>query len=166
MAFKCIRKLVVVMMELLILILLKVQANDFAHTSFCPSSHPIVFPYFSKLDKVQNNVLAPTSSFFSLHCPSFILNHLNWMKIKKQYTCIAKQIKFCEEKHTHNILEFGSCIWSHHLACTEEHLPDMNVMADICVLNCVEHPSDIGSYVKECYEKHFKDSDVVYAQNS
>jgi hypothetical protein len=49
---KYIRKLILGIMELLIFNLLKVQANDFAPTSFHPSSLPIMLLDFSKVDKV------------------------------------------------------------------------------------------------------------------
>jgi hypothetical protein len=62
MASKSFKKLmVVIMMELLILILLKVQANDLARISFPPFSPPIQLHRFSELDKVQINNLAPTT---------------------------------------------------------------------------------------------------------
>lgn len=41
------------MMELFILILLDVQANDHAPTSFCPSSFPIPLPYSSEVDEAK-----------------------------------------------------------------------------------------------------------------
>jgi hypothetical protein len=47
MACKSIKKLTLVMMKLLILILLKVQANNLAHISFHPSSPPRLLPHYS-----------------------------------------------------------------------------------------------------------------------
>ena len=90
MAYKCIRKFVSVMMELLILILLKVQGNDLAHTSF--------YHYFSELNKVQNNIFAPNSfsnSPLPILCPELDEDQ------ETIYTCIANKIKVCEEKQSH-----------------------------------------------------------------
>jgi hypothetical protein len=54
MARKCIRKLILVLMELLIIpILVQVlHANDLATTSLGPSSLPILLPQFSELDNI------------------------------------------------------------------------------------------------------------------
>ena len=61
MACKCIGKLIVVTTELLIHILLKVQANDFVRVSFRPLSPSIMHHYFSRLDKIQTNGHVSTS---------------------------------------------------------------------------------------------------------
>jgi hypothetical protein len=84
---KCIRKLMVVMMELLILILLKARANNHGHMSFPPSSSPIQLPHFSELNKVQTNNFASTSvSVSQLRImPSCILTSLNLINFKEQY---------------------------------------------------------------------------------
>lgn len=50
MVTKCVRKVMLVVMELLILILLSVQVNDLAHISSSPSSSPVPAPYSSELD--------------------------------------------------------------------------------------------------------------------
>lgn len=49
---KCIRKLLLVMMEFLILILVQVHANVLVPTTFGPSSFPIPLPDFTELDQV------------------------------------------------------------------------------------------------------------------
>jgi hypothetical protein len=49
--------MVVIDKELLIIILLKVQANDDGHISFPPSSTPIQLPHFFEFDKVQTKGL-------------------------------------------------------------------------------------------------------------
>jgi hypothetical protein len=61
MACKCIRKLLLATIELPILFLLRVQANDLTHISFHPSSPLTLLPLVSKLDKVQTNNLATTT---------------------------------------------------------------------------------------------------------
>lgn len=53
---KCVRKIIVGMMELLILLAIAVQANKPTSSSFCPLvCTPI--PHFSKLDKVQGPLI-------------------------------------------------------------------------------------------------------------
>ena len=51
MVSKCVRKFMLVMMELLILILLSVQANNYGPTSFFLSLPPILPPSSSELDE-------------------------------------------------------------------------------------------------------------------
>lgn len=97
MACKCIKKLMVMMMDLLILILLQVQANELAHISFHPSSPPVMHPYFSELDNVQTNDICPTS-----FCPSPLpimyprSSELDEVK-RTLHTCLAEEYKACEE---------------------------------------------------------------------
>ncbi|XP_062150098.1 uncharacterized protein LOC133858642 [Alnus glutinosa] len=50
---KLVRKLMLAMMELFILILLDVQANDLALTSLSMSSPPIIFPYSFEVDEAE-----------------------------------------------------------------------------------------------------------------
>ena len=72
MACKCIRKLTLVMMELLIFLLIKVQANNLVHPSFSPSRLPILYPHFShfsEFDEVQGTI----------------------------HTCFASEIEDCEK---------------------------------------------------------------------
>jgi hypothetical protein len=111
MALKCIRKFSVVMIELLILIILKVQANDLAHFSFHLSSAPIQLSYFSKLDKVQNHVLAPTSLSLS---PIPIIYHPHFTKLDEVqetiHTCLANKIRACEGMHRHGTNTVRICI--------------------------------------------------------
>jgi hypothetical protein len=57
MACKFIRKLMLMMMELFILVLLKVQANDLSYISLHPSSPPTLPPHVPKLDKVKLMIL-------------------------------------------------------------------------------------------------------------
>ena len=98
MACKCIRKLVVVVTELLILILLQVQSNDLVYASFHSFSHPIQHSHFSKLDKVQTNDLYFTSFCLSSHCPYCILTLQNLMKFKEQYIhALQRKLKFVKQ---------------------------------------------------------------------
>lgn len=61
MACKFIRKLMLMMMGLFILVLLKVQASDLSYIDLHPSSPPTLPPHVPKLDKVQTNDRAPMS---------------------------------------------------------------------------------------------------------
>lgn len=54
---KCVRKIIVGMMELLILLAIAVQANKPTSSSFCPSLVCTPIPHFSKLDKVQGPLI-------------------------------------------------------------------------------------------------------------
>jgi hypothetical protein len=56
MARKFMRKVMVVMMDLIIIILVEVQANDLTSISFLPASLLISLPLLSKPDKVQGLV--------------------------------------------------------------------------------------------------------------
>jgi hypothetical protein len=155
MACKCISKLMVVMMELLILILLKVQANDPAHISFRPSSPSTMLPYFSELDKD----LAPTSFSSS---PLLILDPQSFEldKVKRtMYNCLEDKIKNCEKKGAQGTLEFEECILKAHRKCLIRHRyrKKMTYESSHCLLNCFEHRShEIGACFLECYEKYFK----------
>lgn len=55
MARKCIRTLILVIMELLLPILVQVRAIDLAPTSYGPSSLPVPLSDFSELDEVEKN---------------------------------------------------------------------------------------------------------------
>jgi hypothetical protein len=165
MACKCIRKLVVVMMELLILFLLKVQANNLAHTSFRPSSHPIQLSYFSKLDKVQNNILAPTS--FSPSPLPILYHHSTELDEVQETmrTCVDKKMRVCEETHPYDTMKFKSCIVIGHIDCLLKHPHISPLKYYLCAVDCFEHSTVMMSCIKECHEKHLKDQDVVSAQN-
>jgi hypothetical protein len=156
MACKCIRKLMVVMMEFLILILLKVQANDLAHISFHPSSAPTMLPYFSELDKVQNNDFAPTSFSPSplpiLDPQSFELDIFK----KTFYKCLEGKIKICEETSAQGTFELKECIWKGHTKCLIKHRRRMTFWSLHCLLDCFEYRSyEIGACVLECYKIYF-----------
>lgn len=57
MAVKCIKILVLVMIELVIFILLSVHANDGAPISFFSSPPPIILLYFLELDNIVYNTI-------------------------------------------------------------------------------------------------------------
>jgi hypothetical protein len=168
MACKCIRKLMLVIMELLILILLKVQANDLAQISFHSSSPSALLSYFRKLDKVQTKDISPTS-----FCPSplpimyphcFELDEIQGTI----HTCVTDdEIKFCEIKWPHRRIGFQFCIISAYTKCWLSHHVEQKMTTEhiLCVHDCVKHRSDIGTCCNECNERHSKThSDVVYTQ--
>jgi hypothetical protein len=71
MARKCFRQLRVAMMDLVILLLIQVQANDLTSTSFHPSSLPIPLPHPSELDIMRGPL----------------------------YDCISLKLEDCEKQH-------------------------------------------------------------------
>jgi hypothetical protein len=71
MVMKCVRKLWLVMMGLLIHTLIYVQANGLAPFSFYPSSPPILFPYSPKVDEAPR---------------------------PKMHKCLTNVVKRCESK--------------------------------------------------------------------
>jgi hypothetical protein len=157
-----------VIMELLILILLKVQANELAQISFHSSSLSALLPYFHKLDKVQTKDIFPTS-----FCPSPLpIMYPHSSKLDEIqgtiHTCLANEIKLCEIKWQHRMIGFQFCIISTYTKCWLSHHGGEKMTYEhlFCVQNCVKHRRDIGTCCKECYERHFKThTDVVYTQN-
>jgi hypothetical protein len=116
----------VVISELLILTLLNMQANDLPHISFRPSSPPIMLSYLYELHKVQNNDLAPASSFPSplpiLYPHSFELDNVK----ATIHTCLAFEIKVCEEESNSGTFEEGTfelkyCLVQAHAKCLKRH---------------------------------------------
>jgi hypothetical protein len=109
MACKYIRKPMLVMVELLILILLKVQANDFAHISFHPSSPPTPVPHFSKLDKIKTNDFVSTS-FCPSPLPILYPYSSELDKVQETMrTCIEDEINICYK--TFLIQSFSNVDW-------------------------------------------------------
>jgi len=170
MAWKCIGKHMVVMLELLIHILLKVQANDLAYISFHPSSPPIMNPHFSRIHKVQTNGRAPTSfgpSRLSLMYPhSSKLDEVT----KTLHTCLKDEIKVCEDtwEHVHT-RKFISCLVRSNRKCLKEYGARLGVTCSECLLDCQQKKSKIGACLLTCFESHLKHrekpSDVIYTQN-
>ena len=116
MAYKCIRKLVVVM-ELLTLILLKVQANDLIHIFFPPSSLPIQLPNFSKLDKVQTNELALLPNMYHHSYELDEVQESNWLP------CFKDKIKHCQRTWPTNTKEFRVCVIRDMELCLDHTFP-------------------------------------------
>jgi hypothetical protein len=110
MACKCIRKLMVVMMQLLIFILLKVQANDFSHNNFRPSSPHTTLHHFSQLDKVQTNDFIPTS--FSPSSRLIMDPHSSEFDEVKgsENRCLEDIIRACDDTKPHGSAALKICI--------------------------------------------------------
>jgi hypothetical protein len=174
MACKCIKNLMVVMIKLFIIILLKVQANDLANIPFHPSAPLTLVLHFPKLDKVQTNDLASTTCCPSPmpipHTPSSEHDEVQ----RTIHTCFDNEIKVCEKKwplheffknHLENFIE---CSIVGHAKCwSNRHTKEVMTPKHLsCVIDCVKYRTDVATCFKECYERHIeKHSDVVYAQN-
>ena len=88
---KFMRKLVVVLLDLVILVLIEVQANDMASTSFHTSSLPISLPFPFKLDNEQ----LPFSICFEEkieECKKTVVHHLD------QQLCVVVGFSNCERR--------------------------------------------------------------------
>jgi hypothetical protein len=187
---KCIGKVILVIMELLIPILVQVHANDLASTSFGPSSLPIHVSDVFELDKVQGPM----------------------------EECLRPQIKYCKrERWLHEdqglydrCIHYSFLNCMHHIRGNEDptmtplikmctgdcaRKQELNIHIQACLLKCYEdyiqnlpkiynehieypattygkpikNPSKISQKLTGCIKKflkHFtKNSDVVYAQN-
>jgi len=148
MATKCVRKLRLIMMELLILILLGAQANDLAPTSLSPSSSLIMSPYSSELDNHGEMHLCLTLGI--CHCSHF---KTTWPRLDATYEpCIAatffrcfKHIKIFEDPIMIPII--FNCVKT---KCEPLHEKSTHMVR--CLLKCL-------------YKHVASSSDVTYLQN-
>jgi hypothetical protein len=172
MAWKCIGKRhMVVMLELLIHILLKVQANDLVHISFRSSSPPIINPqYFSRIHKVETNGRASTS--FGPYSLPFLYPHSSKLDevTKTLHSCLKDEIKGCVDtwEHVHT-RKFILCLVRDNRKCLKEYDARLDVTCSECLLDCQKKKSKIGACFLTCFERHLKHhekpSDVIYTQN-
>jgi hypothetical protein len=154
MVAKCVKKLVLVMMELLILIFLSVQANDCAPISFYLSPPPILPQYSFKLDY-----------YGPLH---------QCLRLGVEFHCASIKSTWPFPDFAYEI-----CISSTFYQCLANNImqekPGVFVITKSCVkANC--HPKlkirashrRSASYVScllECYKKYvMKPSNVIYTQ--
>jgi hypothetical protein len=146
MASKCIKKIMLVMMKFLILIILKVQANNLSSTSFSPSALPVLYPQSSKLDEVKPTI----------------------------HTCFANGIKGCEKTwplhnlFIHHVLGFESCLIKVHIIrWVKQHAKEeMNEEHFECIVRCAINHSNIKPCFTKCYEEHIESHiDAIYIQN-
>jgi hypothetical protein len=148
--FQCIRKLMIVMMELVILILLKVQANHLL-PSFCP----IRLHHFFELDKVQTQLPI-------IYPHSFGLDEVQGM----MHTCVVDLIKVCQET-SQQIYGYGFCIFHGFEECVHPHGQSIIQESYNFLLHCLAHAE--WSELQSCYlslaKKLAKDSNVLYAES-
>jgi len=153
MATKCGQNFLLVMMELLILILLNVQANDLVPTLFFPSSPPNLLPYSFDLDEAKG----------ALH------------------NCLTKEIEDCSHvkktwpftdfTYQHCIkLRFGHCM----ILAVFSNDPYYFIMDDCISTTCKPEMKENKPYYRssaifvncllKCYEERIKNpSDVIYS---
>ena len=173
MARNVLENFMLVMVESLILILLKVQANDLAHIYFHPSSPPTLVPHFSKLDKVQTIDFVPAS-----FCPSPLpILYPYSSKLDKvqgiMHTFFEDEINICNKRYLHRRFSkiyrfiFKTCVTYGFARCLEKIAQiQITVQHFDCLRNCLKHRNDLATCFTECYEKPInKQLDVVYTQN-
>jgi len=147
---KCVRNLPVLIMEVLILIVLNVQANDLASTSFYPSSPPILLPYSFELDRAKGDI----------------------------HECLTNEIEGCKSSKTtwpSSDIKYSYCIFRSFKKCLNEfpRHPIMRPIIKDCFLVCAikleteqRYIAGFTSCLLKCYEEHVKKpSDVIYMQN-
>jgi hypothetical protein len=152
-----------VIVELLIHIFLKVQANDLASISFHRSSSLNLLAHFSKLDKVQTNVFTPFT-FSPSPLPILYPYSSELDKVLGiMHTRFENDIKVCEKdypKHRSSNSQwhlFKYCVIGKFTSCLKKHThpwSEFTVQHFNCVVNCIKHRSDLGACLTECFEKH------------
>jgi hypothetical protein len=140
----------IVMMELVILILLKVQANHLL-PSFCP----IRLRHFFELDKVQTQLPI-------IYPHSFGLYEVQGM----MHTCVVDLIRVCQET-SQQIYGYGFCIFHGFEECAHPHGQSIIQESYNFLLHCLAHAE--WSELQSCYlslvKKSAKDSNVLYAKS-
>jgi hypothetical protein len=147
------KKLMLVMIELLILIFLSVQAGDCAPISFYLSPPPMLPPYSLKLD-----YYGPLQQCLELgiesHCASI---KSTWPFPDFEYEiCISATFYHCLANNIHEVPSVISIIKN----CVKTNChPKLKIKASH------RRSASYVSCLLECYEKHFmKPLDVIYAQ--
>jgi hypothetical protein len=129
MAWKCIRILIVVMMESLMLIL-EVQSNGLAPTSFSPSAWPIRYVHSSKLDR-DEETLYKCFIDWEKQC------HGAWIDPYRSFRdCIVLGATICMELTKEE--EKSSPIYKCFEECQENRGPRRFVRSN-CYFTCLEH---------------------------
>jgi hypothetical protein len=130
------RKLIVAMMELVILIVIEVKANNLFSTSLNPPSLPIPLPNPSKLDNVE--------SLF--------------------HTVLKKELAKCEKFEKRKEFEENArCILKSFFHCFRQPLHSNDRayhIADECLLKCekkITHTIHYANCVLECYEDRYQE---------
>jgi hypothetical protein len=151
MVTKIVKKLTSMMMGLLILILLRVHANDLAPTKFYMSSPPISLPYSSRIDEAKRPIK------------------------RLMHNCLAKVVKACElHKKTWPLadLRYQICISEGFGKCFIHVINgEYSRMFRDCIMTEGNRILAYGSKARvscllDCYEQHMKmHSDVIQMQN-
>jgi hypothetical protein len=133
MAWKCIRTLMLVVMELVILIL-EVQTNDLAPTYFSPSVLPIRYLHSSKPEKVREPL----------------------------HKCLGNEIKGCEQLRAwpRSSIQFEICIFKGFTKCSNpvKHGKEWPRHFSQCLIDCKQHKHQsmvVACYIR-CHNKHVK----------
>jgi hypothetical protein len=135
---KCIRKVMVVIIELLLLIMDKIQANNL---SIVPSS-PIMLPHFSELDKSRKG----------MHPKAELTLH----------SCLTQERRYCRKKRRliGEIFRYGKCLYTAFTYCLKTYEdPISSPRISRCVADCLrkhKFPSIAETCLEECYQKHVK----------
>jgi len=155
MAVKCVRKLMLVMIELLILILISVLANDCAPISFFPSPPPMLPPYSYELDW-EGTLHSCLINGVEFRCASI---KTTWPFPDFEYeTCIFVTFEYClgninnyRRKFIVYIIKY--CIKTN---CHKKLKIKANHRRSARYVSCL----------LECYEEHIRNPpDVIYTQN-
>jgi hypothetical protein len=138
---KCIKMLTMVKMKLFILIL-KVQTNDLAPTSFSHFSLLIQYVHSSKLDGVDEQL----------------------------YTCFADWLRHCRHNLPHNDHFYRGCIDLGVTICLFQTIKEgeKGFPLSKCFIECQKH-KDPSVSTMSCYSvclgRHISGSNVVYLHN-
>jgi hypothetical protein len=158
MVMKCVRKQMVVVM-MLILILLDVQANDLASTSFSLSSPPIMLPYSFELDEATGATHKCIADKIE-GCPS---SKRIWPFPDSEYEiCVIGSLRGCFlHFYTHVDPPIYKVVMKRIMACVKANCPWKMRWIHI------RARARLSSCILECSEEGTKGHlDVIYTQNS
>jgi hypothetical protein len=151
MARKYIGIFMVVMIELYILIVVKIQAENLASTSFAHLA-PIMLPHFSELDKAQvlEHQEPEPKSEHQEQKPTL-------------HSCIKKEYEDCKKRKklisVHNF-SYGHCLFNGFIDCQHRFEPSTVIIS--CLRVCWRHyvidRHPVAPCLEECYERHVKNN--------
>jgi hypothetical protein len=150
---KCVRKLMLVITKLHILILISVQANNIAPTSFTPSSPPILHPYSSELDIGELHLCLIHAVG---HCTRF---KSTWPFPDKAYElCITNAFALCivETRGSKNPIIFHNLRYCLDVNCEPKLRIKVKHHQSTLFVRCL----------LECFYQHVANpNDVIFVQN-
>jgi len=124
------KQMMIVMVELVILFLVEVKANNFALTFAHRPSLPIMLPHSSTYDEVQEYFV----------------------------DCILHKFHNCQNKDNKHSVQFLTCMFNSFVECKEKHehhtMPNINRFHDAqaCIDACLEiSKSSFASCFEDCY---------------